>query len=79
MREFLGQWGSVVPEDAGDAPLQDFPKQCDALRVARRRVISPIMGHSRAKFDQGRRYRLVCLRNDTRRSPCERNPPTPTP
>jgi len=50
VREFLGQWGPPVPEDAGDAPLQDFDKQCDALLAARPRVMSSIMGIFPEKF-----------------------------
>lgn len=50
VREFLGQWGPPVPEDAGDAPLQDFARQCDALLAARPRVVSSIMGLYPDKF-----------------------------
>jgi nitronate monooxygenase len=50
MREFLGQWGPPVPDDAGEAALQDFAKQCDALLAARPRVISSIMGLYPDKF-----------------------------
>ena len=50
VREFLGQWGPPVPEDAGDAPLQDFAKQCDTTLTARPRVISSIMGLYPDKF-----------------------------
>jgi len=49
-REFLGQWGPPVPEDAGDAPLQDFAAQCDALLASRPRVVSSIMGVFPEKF-----------------------------
>ena len=50
MREFLGQWGPSVPADAGEAPLQDFDRQCEALLAARPRVISSIMGLYPEKF-----------------------------
>lgn len=44
VREFLGGWGPAVAADAGDAPLQDFDAQCEAMLAARPRVISSIMG-----------------------------------
>ncbi|HYM72563.1 MAG TPA: nitronate monooxygenase [Stellaceae bacterium] len=44
VRAFLGNWGPPVPADAGDAPLQDFAKQCEALLVAAPRAVSSIMG-----------------------------------
>lgn len=44
VRAFLGRWGPPVAVDAGDAPLQDFAAQCEALLVARPRVVSSIMG-----------------------------------
>jgi nitronate monooxygenase len=44
VREFLGQWGPAVVEDAGEAPLQDFDRQCDALLAAAPRAVSSIMG-----------------------------------
>lgn len=50
VREFLGQWGPEVHEAAGDAPLQDFDQQCDALLAARPRVVSSIMGVFSDKF-----------------------------
>ena len=50
VREFLGHWGPPVAEDAGDAPLQDFAQQCDALLAARPRVVSSIMGIFPDKF-----------------------------
>lgn len=50
VRAFLGRWGPAVPEEAGDAPLQDFEKQCDALLAAQPRVISSIMGLYPDKF-----------------------------
>jgi nitronate monooxygenase len=50
VRKFLGQWGPLVPEEAGDAPVQDFDRQCDALLAARPRVISSIMGVFPEKF-----------------------------
>jgi nitronate monooxygenase len=49
-REFLGQWGPPVPETAGDAPLIDFDRQCDALLAAAPRVVSSIMGIFTEKF-----------------------------
>ena len=44
VREFLGRWGPPVPPDAGDSPLPDFEKQCDAMLEARPTAISSIMG-----------------------------------
>jgi nitronate monooxygenase len=44
VREFLGQWGPSVPDAAGDAPLQDFAAQCEAMIAAAPRVVSSIMG-----------------------------------
>jgi nitronate monooxygenase len=44
VREFLGQWGPPVPDNAGDVPLIDFDKQCAAILAARPRVVSSIMG-----------------------------------
>jgi nitronate monooxygenase len=44
VREFLGRWGPPVAADAGDAPLQDFDAQCEALLSAAPRVVSSIMG-----------------------------------
>lgn len=44
MREFLGQWGPAVAENAGDAPLLDYDAQCAAMLAATPRVVSSIMG-----------------------------------
>jgi nitronate monooxygenase len=43
-REFLARWGPAVPAEAGDARLPDFVTQCQAMLVARPKVISSIMG-----------------------------------
>ncbi|HZK92335.1 MAG TPA: nitronate monooxygenase [Stellaceae bacterium] len=50
VRGFLGQWGPPVAETAGDAPLQDFDAQCEALLAARPRAVSSIMGIFPEKF-----------------------------
>ncbi|WP_242106810.1 NAD(P)H-dependent flavin oxidoreductase [Luteimonas aquatica] len=44
MRAFLGAWGPAVAEDAGDARLQDFAAQCEAILEARPAAMSSIMG-----------------------------------
>src|SRR6266704_1959834 len=44
VREFLGQWGPPVPQEAGDAAPLDFDAQCAALLAAGPRVVSSIMG-----------------------------------
>ena len=44
LREFLGRFGPPVAETAGDAPLQDFAAQCEALLDARPTAVSSIMG-----------------------------------
>ena len=44
VRAFLGAWGPEVAMDAGDAKLQDFAAQCDAMLDAGTPVISSIMG-----------------------------------
>jgi hypothetical protein len=44
VRKFLGQWGPAVPAEAGDSTPLDFAAQCEALLVARPRVVSSIMG-----------------------------------
>jgi nitronate monooxygenase len=44
VREFLGEWGPPVPPSAGDAALQDFEAQCEALLAAGPPVVSSIMG-----------------------------------
>lgn len=43
-REFLSQWGPPVPPEAGDAKLQDFPAQCQAMLSVTPKAISSIMG-----------------------------------
>jgi nitronate monooxygenase len=50
VREFLGRWGPPVPENAGDAPLIDFDRQCDAVLAAAPRIVSSIMGLYPEKF-----------------------------
>jgi nitronate monooxygenase len=44
LRDFLGQWGPDVPEDAADAPMLDFAAQCQAMLDASPTAISSIMG-----------------------------------
>ena len=44
VRDFLGGWGPEVAADAGDAKLQDFDAQCEAMLEAGAPVISSIMG-----------------------------------
>jgi nitronate monooxygenase len=44
VRAFLSQWGPSVPEGAGDTPLPDFAKQCDALLRVAPAAVSSIMG-----------------------------------
>ncbi|HEX2724874.1 MAG TPA: nitronate monooxygenase, partial [Beijerinckiaceae bacterium] len=44
VREFLGGWGPAVPPDAGDAPLQDFHAQCEAMLAAGAPILSSVMG-----------------------------------
>jgi nitronate monooxygenase len=43
-RQFLGAWGPAVPAGAGDAKLQDFDAQCEAMLSVSPRAISSIMG-----------------------------------
>lgn len=50
VREFLAQWGPEVAKNAGDSPLIDFNRQCDALLAVRPRVVSSIMGLFPEKF-----------------------------
>ena len=50
VREFLGQWGPVVPAEAGDTVPLDFAAQCQALLAAAPPVISSIMGLFPEKF-----------------------------
>ncbi len=44
VREFLGQWGPEVPQEAGDAAPIDFAAQCEAMLAAAPRIVSSIMG-----------------------------------
>ena len=44
VRGFLGAWGPDVAADAGEAKLQDFDAQCEAMLEAGAPVISSIMG-----------------------------------
>ncbi|VVB46297.1 2-nitropropane dioxygenase [Beijerinckiaceae bacterium RH AL1] len=44
VRDFLGGWGPDVAADAGEAKLQDFAAQCEAMIEAGTPVISSIMG-----------------------------------
>ena len=44
LRAFLGEWGPEVAADAGDAKLQDFEAQCEAMLAAGAPAISSIMG-----------------------------------
>jgi len=44
VRDFLGQFGPAVPEEAGNAALQDFARQCEAMLDAGAPVVSSIMG-----------------------------------
>jgi nitronate monooxygenase len=44
VREFLGQWGPPVMQEAGDAAPLDFEAQWAALLIAGPRVVSSIMG-----------------------------------
>jgi len=50
MRTFLEAWGPPVPPSAGDAVLQDFDAQCEALLESAPTVISSIMGVFPAAF-----------------------------
>lgn len=44
LRDFLGQWGPSVSEDAADASTVDFDAQCEAMLASSPRVMSSIMG-----------------------------------
>jgi nitronate monooxygenase len=44
IRAFLADWGPEVPPNAGDAPLQDFTAQCEALLEAAPPIVSSVMG-----------------------------------
>lgn len=59
IRDFLGTWGPEVPEDAGDAPLQDFDTQCQAMLAAGPSVISSIMGLYPAAFVEAMKARSI--------------------
>jgi nitronate monooxygenase len=50
MRTFLAGWGPSVPSSAGDAVLQDFDAQCEALLESAPTAISSIMGVFPAPF-----------------------------
>jgi nitronate monooxygenase len=50
LREFLSNWGPVVPPEAGDATPPDFAAQCEALLQARPPVVSSVMGLYPADF-----------------------------
>jgi nitronate monooxygenase len=44
LREFLGQWGPEVSQEAGDATPPDFESQCEALLSAKPPLVSSVMG-----------------------------------
>src|SRR4051795_7573024 len=44
IRAFLADWGAEAPPEAGNAPLQDFAAQCEALLGAAPPIVSSIMG-----------------------------------
>jgi nitronate monooxygenase len=44
IRAFLSGWGPEISETAGDAKLEDFAAQCDALLDAKPAAISSVMG-----------------------------------
>ena len=50
LRDFLGEWGPVVPPEAGDATPPDFAAQCAALLEAKPLAASSIMGLFPAEF-----------------------------
>jgi nitronate monooxygenase len=49
-RDFLANWGPPVPPEAGDARLQDFEAQCQAILSVAPKAVSSIMGLYPAKF-----------------------------
>jgi nitronate monooxygenase len=49
-RDFLANWGPPVPPEAGDARLQDFEAQCQAMLSVGPKAVSSIMGLYPAKF-----------------------------
>ncbi len=59
VRAFLGQWGPAVDPAAGDAPLQDFDAQCEAMLAAGPPVISSIMGLYPAPFVEALKARDI--------------------
>jgi nitronate monooxygenase len=50
VRDFLSNWGPVVPPEAGDVTPPDFAAQCEALLEARPPIVSSVMGLFPAKF-----------------------------
>ena len=50
VRAFLGHWGPVAPQEAGDATPPDFAAQCEAMLDAGPSIISSIMGLYPAPF-----------------------------
>jgi nitronate monooxygenase len=44
IRDLLSHWGPPVPLGAGDAPLQDFAAQCEAMLAADPPILSSVMG-----------------------------------
>jgi nitronate monooxygenase len=50
VRAFMARWGPAVPAAAGDAPLQDFATQCEALLELAPTAVSSIMGVFPAEF-----------------------------
>lgn len=50
LRDFLGQFGPQVPDDAGDGTPPDFDAQCAAMLAAGPAVVSSIMGLYPADF-----------------------------
>ena len=44
IRAFLGEWGPVVPPEAGDATPPDFEAQCQAILASGTPIVSSIMG-----------------------------------
>lgn len=44
LRDFLADWGSPVPPEAGDATPPDFSAQCEAMIAASPPIISSVMG-----------------------------------
>lgn len=44
IREFLAEWGTSVPAEAGDATPPNFAEQCEALLAAGPPAVSSVMG-----------------------------------